>query len=261
MKKYFYSAFLILLSVFLFSQNDTVEIKGKVLSNKRKIIFSAELFLKVNDSVYKAISDRKGEFKFLIKKSKTIAQLYINSSNHTVCSDVKRSSFLYNPMVYKINLGNKIEYAYDFELKTVNIDYSTPSILFQENMFNIVLDVKYGKTSAKIDEVIEYFFNLIKQHPKIVLDIEGMQSNGEKTNGLSLSRAKYIEDLFIAKGVPHANLKTQDRGTALPEIPLNIIKKEKSKIKAEDLHAANRRVIIKILSPGEEIQDKEGNHF
>jgi outer membrane protein OmpA-like peptidoglycan-associated protein len=263
MNKYFYTPLFILLSGFLFAQNDTVEIKGKVLSSKKKIILNAELYLKLNDTVYKTITDGKGEYKFLLRKpkSKSVAQLYINSSKQTVCSDVKRSSFLCNHMEYKIDMAHKIEYAYDFELKTVNIDYSTPSILFQENMSNIILDVKYGKTSAKIDEAIEYFYKLTKQYPKMVLDIEGMTSTNEKTKDLSASRAKYIAALLIAKGVPPANIKTQGRGTSLPEVSLTVIKKEKSKSKADDLHAMNRRVIIKILNPGEEIQDKEGNHF
>lgn len=260
MKRFFYLPLLILLSNVLLAQNDTLEIKGKVLSSKKKIVLYAELYLRVNDTVYKSSTDGKGEYKFLVKKTKTIAQLYINSTKQTVCSDVKRSSFLSNQMIYKIDLSKKPEYSYDFELKTVNIDYSTPSILFQENTSDVVLDVKYGKTSENIDEVMDYFFNLAKQYPKMVLDIQGMTSNSEKST-LGLARAKYIAGLLITKGVPPANLKTQGRGTDLPEIPLNVIKKEKTKAREEALHAMNRRVIIKILKPGEDIPDKEGNHF
>lgn len=225
------------------------------------MVYAAELYLNLNDTVYKTSTDRKGEFKFKLLKSKSIAQLYISTTNKTVCSDVKKSSFLSNPMTYKINLAEKIEYNYDFELKTVNIDYSTPSIIFSANTSSVVTDVKYGKTSAKIDEVMEYFSGLCKQHPKMILDIEGMVSSTEKGDGLSLSRAKYIAGLLIAKGVPAANLKTKACGTDLPEIPLNVIVKEKSKAKQESMHAANARVTIKILKPGEEIPDKEGAHF
>ncbi len=261
MKKYFYLSLLILVSGFAFAYKDTVEIKGKVLSSKKKTVFNAELYLKLNDTVYKTLTDSKGEYKFLVKKSKSVAELYINSTKQTVCSDVKRSSFLSSQMVYKIKLADKPGYVYDFELKVVNIDYSTPSILFQKNAADIVVDVKYGNTSAGIDEVMDYFYGLVKQYPKMVLDIQGMISSDEKTSNLALLRAKHIASLLIAKGVPAGNIKTQARGTSLPEIPLNVIAKEKSKIQADNLHAMNRRVIIKILKPGEEIQDKEGAHF
>jgi hypothetical protein len=261
LKKHFYIFLFILIAGFIPAQKDSVEIKGKVLSSKRKIVFQAELFLKINDSVYKAITDAKGEYKFLIKKTKAVAQLYIHTSNKTVCNDAKKSAFLYNPMTYKIDLNGKIIYSYDFELKNVNIDYSTPSILFMKDMPNVVLDVKYGKNSANIDEVIEYFFQLTKLHPKMVLDIEGMISNEETVKGLALARAKHIQSLFAAKGIPVANLKIQERGISLPEITSNEIQREKVKSKAEALRDLNRRVVIKIFKAGEDIPDKEGAHF
>jgi outer membrane protein OmpA-like peptidoglycan-associated protein len=261
LKKHFCIFLFILISASAFSQKDSVEIKGKVLSNKRKIVYRAELYLQVNDSVYKTTSNNNGEFRFLVKKTVAIAQLYIHSTNQTVCNDAKKSSFLYNHMNYKIDLTKKPEYNFDFELKNVNIDYSTPSILFAANSPSVVLDVKYGKGSAKIDEVMEYFFELTKRYPKMVLDIEGMVSDGETEKGLALARAKYIASLLTAKKVPAINLKTQDRGMSLPENTLTDIKKEKSRSKAEDLRAANRRVIIKILKAGEDIPEKEGAHF
>ena len=252
----FYASVLILLSGLLFGQSNKIEIKGKVISGKKQNLINAEVYLKVNSSVYKTITDQTGAYKFSIDKSKFVAQLYVNATGRTVGSSSKRTCLLANKTVFKIDLNGKIESAYDFEIEMAQIDYSSPVILFKINAPEVVLDVKYSNTSANIEEVMEYFYKLTKEYPKLILDIDGMISNNETEIDLSLKRAKYIASLLVKKGVAENRIKCSGRGTSLPEIADAELKKAKNSKEEERLQSLNRRATIKVLTIGEGV---EGN--
>lgn len=250
---YLFIIILILLSNYFYCQNEFIEIKGTVYSQRNKEpVRNAELLLKINDSIIsKVVSNEKGAYSFLIRKFKGFVDVYSNVTKDTKTGLRKREGFFACKTLYKVNLLEKNEFILDFELTPAIVGYLLPPILFKYNSTQLVSKVNYINDSVSTSKVVDDLYEILLENPKMIIELDGSTSVNEKLENLSLLRSKYIADILIKKGVLPANIKCFGLGSSLPVIPNSVIKKTKSKTEKEILIAQNRRVTFRVLDFGD----------
>ena len=252
MKK-LYIFILLFVTNFLFGQNDFTEIKGKVMSDKNEPVQNAELILKLSDSIiYKTLSNEKGEYIFSLKQKSGFATLTIEVSSNTKSPKKIKDNFMPSKNRYEINLLNKLFIQCDFTLTTAIVCYSMPSVLFKYNSIDFVPKVFYRNDSIKTLEAINYFHEMMLENPKMVIQLSGHTSSNEKTDSLSVNRARVVASILIKKGILKENILCIGIGNSALLATKSDLKKAKSKKGKDALHSINRYVSISIISFGNE---------
>ncbi|MBA2611110.1 MAG: hypothetical protein H0U95_04010 [Bacteroidetes bacterium] len=253
MRRNQYIFIIFLFSNYFFGQNEFVEIKGNVYSQKNnEPIRNAELNIKINDSIIlKTISNDRGEYSFSIKKFNGFVSVYTNVTKDTKTGLRKREGFLASKTLYKINLLEKKNFILDFELTPGIIGYILPPLLFQYNSTQLVPKVYYINDSILTSKIVEELYEILLDNPKMVIELNGYMSESEKLENLSLLRSKYLAEELVKKGISSNNIKCIGLGKSQPLISNEMIKKAKSKSQKEKLDSQNRRVTFRVLEFGD----------
>lgn len=217
-----------------------IKIKGEIADTDNKsIVADIELYDDKGEQLAKIKSGKDGKYEMdaLVKGEKNYFL--------TISSD---STFIEAKTIYTNSMSESGEYPY---IKTVL------SKLKKGGKYKLGNIVFYGDK----DELLPYSMpsvnalaKLLKKHKQMIILIEG-HTNGEdwhldgnfqnkKEKELSIKRAQKIYDLLVSKGIEKSRLSIVGLGSTIPLY---------SKPKDETEASANRRVEIKIISMGGEI--------
>lgn len=240
-------------STFLFSQNDTVYISGRVSSENSsgqvELVKKALIHLKLsNGGMFEHSSNDSGYYSFKVKKFDGIGELTIATDKKTSFINSKTTGFLANKTSYSLNFSEPKNYVYDFSITKVIICYSFPTFLFKLNSTEPYW--QYSESSSESpEESINLMAATLKDNPTIIIEIWGHCDSKEKNQAqLSLNRAEYYAQELVKKGIDTARLLIKGYGSKKPLIKEEQIKKVKTKEEKEALHQKNRRVVFRIIS-------------
>jgi hypothetical protein len=124
MAKYVLFLFFILLAIPSSGQNHDsqfVTIKGKAISQfNKEPVENVEICLRLDDQVsYSAITGTDGNYSLRVKKFKGTAALFAVTSKKTTSKTTAKGGFLPCKILYTVNLKDKKQYAYDFDINPV----------------------------------------------------------------------------------------------------------------------------------------------
>lgn len=244
---------LFLFANFLFGQNsDTLyaSISGKALTEDNEAIENAEVFIKINDSIFfKDISDKDGNYSFLIKRYKGSVQVYVTATKNTRSKTKANRTFLTSRTTHTLNLQNKKEYILDFKLKSAPFCQRMPDILFQKNSTEFSKTKRPFPDDLSPSEVLDYYQTILNQNPDMRVELVGHSSINEKKEFATL-RANAMVDMLIKRGVPSSRISAKGLGHSNPLINSSIIKKAQTKSEKESLHELNRYVFLRVVAFG-----------
>ncbi len=257
MKKYLLIFITLLCYQISFSQNEKIHISGRItsLNSDKKIeaVKNALIHLKLsNGGMFETKSNDTGHYFFIVKPFKGIAQLSIVTEKLTAFVKSKSTSFLAGKDTYTLDCSVLQNVIADFSL-SMNpgcILTSPPIIYFNQNSKK----PHWKKDSLATEnmtpeEIINFYYELMKSNPKIVVEIRGHADYKEKhKNKLSLKRAKYLAKNLINRGIEKERIYVIGESSLQKVIKDEDIKTTNTPEEKEKLNLQNRRVILRIIN-------------
>lgn len=238
----------------LSSQVNYVSISGNVVSENNNPINNAIIILKLSSgSILQEKTDTIGNFLFKIKND-TISDFTINiaTDNTTNTKFKSNCGFLANSDYAKGKLHSKVNFVKNFKLFEITHCGEAPKILFYKNSLKSCNDSINRVNSLynfTFNDACDFIYETLIGNPTIVIEISGHASLQEKNpDELALYRAQQIKEILVAKGINRRRIETKGWGNQKLLVKDDVIKKAKSKIEKNALHAKNQRVVFRILN-------------
>lgn len=239
----------------VFSQKDSILIKGIVTNTESKAIKNAFLHLASSEGHrYEYKTDSTGTYRFrFFSESAFSCTLTIASDKHTTSGHYKNLGFLASKdyAVFELQPGNT--YVKDFTLTAVPFcGPYFPAIFFRVNSMISCNDSLSRRDSIDLmpfDHAISSLYEDLKENPGIMIEIHSHASAIEKDpEALSLKRAEYIRQLLIEKGVNGKRIFVKGYGVRKLLVTDAMIKKAKTKEEKMALHLRNQRVVFRVIN-------------
>jgi outer membrane protein OmpA-like peptidoglycan-associated protein len=158
---------------------------------------------------------------------------------------VKKDGYLFHSENFVIpNESGFRQYEKDVDLKKVEIGQTIV-------LRNIFFDLdKHSLRPESVNE-LDRLVKLMNENPTMKIELSGhtdTRGSAEHNRVLSENRAKAVVEYLIDHGISKDRLKSAGYGETQTINSDELISKEKSKTKREELHQENRRTEFKILS-------------
>jgi outer membrane protein OmpA-like peptidoglycan-associated protein len=256
MKELLYAFIIILFHQISFSQNDKINISGKITSinsnEKSEVVKNALVHLKLSDGgMFEVKSNDTGYYFFIIKPFKGIAQLSVASEKLTTFVNSKSNGFLSSKETYTFDCSELQNFIADFNLSSSPscILTSPPLIYFKQNSKKVY----WGKDNLSNEimnpeKTINFYYELMISNPEIIVEIRGHSDYKEKhQQKLSLKRAKYVAKSLVKKGIDKERINIVGEGIFQRLIKDEDIKTNKTSEEIEALRQKNRRITFRIV--------------
>ncbi len=197
-------------------QNNFV-IKGSIINEKTKAPVDSSIYVTIFSGKgiqYKSYCNHNGSYSIQIPDSLSGREISVRASQdqtnlekHKISSPSEPCTFtcldnkLFGTSDKKklfLNSDSTKEYAVNFQLYPIIIDYSCPSIYFKKNELTMVQSDYY----LTADSALCFFKNLLNCRKSWVFEVAGNCSPREKNrNELSSKRAELVKNKFVELGI------------------------------------------------------------
>ncbi len=239
----------------VFSQKDSILIKGIVTNTESKAVKNAVLHLVSSEGHrYEYKTDSTGTYRFrFFSESSFSCTLTIASDKQTTSGKFRNQGFLASKdkAIFELHPGN----IYEKNFALMEIPFCgpvAPRILFYTNSVTSCNDSLSRKDSVRdvsLDHAISILYEELKENPGLIIELQSHASAIEKDpEQLSVKRAEYVRELLVAKGINAKRIEIKGFGIQKLLVSDAVIKKAKIKEEKMALHTMNQRVNVRIIN-------------
>lgn len=251
------SYLIVITSFAAFSQQDLIEISGKIIDNEDSTVKipALKVLLTFNDSLaFETIPDSIGIYSFKISK-KFIEQFKIKliaSQDQQIIRKLfppnLECPYFNNYWGYRqkriiLNPSRESKkYIVNFEMSLIRAELRSPLINFKKNSIEFCNCDIFDS-----DTTMFCIRKILREEPKIYIELSIHSWNENNEKQLSINRGQYVIKRLYDLGVDTSRVKIKTWGSTKPLLKQEYIEREKSLEEKEKLACKNRRAVMKAL--------------